>query len=546
MTRERAARPSVATHWWGPPAAGLAFALAYPPLDLLPLALVAAWPFLTFLDRPARTGGARPLTRDFAGGYLFGLAHYGALLYWIAGLTGFSEMAVPAYVASVMVMALNGGLTALAVGFARRRGVSVALAFPLAWTAVEWLRSFGDLGFTWGLAADTLASYPLLIQPAELGGAYLLSLWLLALSTALWRLWRPGPLRRPAVEAPRDRFFRAATVVVLAGIVPLYGAVRLDRLEREMASWPTLRAVAIQPNVPQDRKWDEEFVDETLSRLANLTRQTMRWNPELVVWPESAVPVYLRYDLRARLFVPALAAEIGTPIFTGTNDADTLAGEAGTSAGDYRVYNAAFLVQPHGIASGRYAKHRLVPVAERVPFLPGTATGFFEKLSSWTGQFAPGGQWTTWEIGGAGFGATICYESVFPNVSRALVREGADFLVNITNDAWFGPTAAPYQHASHLSLRAVENRVPYLRSANTGISGWVDPLGRWRARTDLYEFAIVVADLPIPRVATPYTRWGNWAPLTALIAWAVLCLSAGWRWSGHDRRSEPGRSLSPP
>lgn len=123
----------MAAHWWWPPAAGLAFALAYPPLDLLPLALVAPWLFLAFLD--AR--GERSLTRDFAGGYLFGLAYFGALLYWIAGLTGFSVMAVPAYVASVMVMALNGGLTALGVAFARRRGVSVAVSFPLAWTAVE-------------------------------------------------------------------------------------------------------------------------------------------------------------------------------------------------------------------------------------------------------------------------------------------------------------------------------------------------------------------------------------------------------------------------
>lgn len=512
MNPGRGGRPPIAAEWWGPPAAGIALALAYPPLNLLPLALVAAWPLLAFLDRP----GERPLTRDFAGGYLFGLAHFGALLYWIAGLTGFSMMAVPAYVASVMVMALNGGLAAVAVGFARRRGVSVAVSLPLAWTAVEWLRSFGDLGFTWGLAADALAHYPLLIQPAELGGAYLLSLWLLSLSAALWRLWRPaGRWGRPRL---------AIVAVLLAAAVPLYGAVRLSQLEGQAAGWPTLRVAAIQPNVPQDRKWDDGFVDETLARLTALTRRADRWDPALVVWPESAVPVYLRYDLRARALVPAVAADIGAPIFTGTNDADTLAGRSGAQAGDYRVYNAAYLVRPEGIAAGRYAKRRLVPVAERVPFLPGVATGFFESLSSWTGQFTPGQGWPVWAVDGVRFGATICYESVFPNVSRQLVRHGADFLVNITNDAWFGPTAAPYQHASHLPLRTVENRVAYVRSANTGISGWVDPLGRWRARTDLYEFAIVVADVPIPGIRTPYTRWGNWAPMLSLLAWALLCL----------------------
>lgn len=509
--------PTAAPHWWWPPAGGFLLALAYPPLDLLPVALLAPWPLLAFLETP---DGERP-GRAFLGGYLFGLAQFGAVLYWIAGLSGFSAMAVPAYLASVLILAANAGLTGLMVALARRRGISVALSFPLAWTAVEWLRSFGDLGFTWALVGDVLASYPLLIQPAELGGAYLLSLWILGLSSAMYRLLRPRPGSRRALAA--------AATVLLAASAPLYGAFRLERLEEEAASWPRLRAAAIQPNVPQDAKWDEAFVDETFRRLAILTRRAGNHDPELVVWPESAVPVYLRYDARAAALVPALAAEVEAPIFTGTNDADTLDGRSGRSAGDYRVYNAAFLVRADGLAEGRYAKRRLVPVAERVPFVPDLATGVFERLSSWTGQFATGRTWPVWSVEGFGFGATICYESVFPNVSRRLVREGADFLVNITNDAWFGPTAAPYQHASHLPLRAVEHRLSYLRSANTGISGWVDPLGRFRERTPLYEYAVVVADLPMPGITTPYTRWGDWAPLAALALWAGLLLAGGRR-----------------
>jgi apolipoprotein N-acyltransferase len=514
-------RPAVVPHWWGPPAGGFLLALAYPPLDLLPLALLAPWPLLAFLETP---DGARP-GRAFLGGYLFGLAHFGVLLYWIAGLSGFSAMAVPAYLASVLVLAANGGLTALMVAAGRARGLPVVVTFPLAWTAVEWLRAFGDLGFTWGVAGDVLASYPLLIQPAELGGAYLLSLWIMALSSSMYRLWRPAP------GTHRGRV--AVATVLLAAAVPLYGAVRMADLERSAGEWPRLRAAAVQPNVPQDVKWDLAFVDETFARLIRLTRLAERHDPALVVWPESAVPVYLRYDARAAELVPRLAAEIGEPIFTGTNDADTLDGRDGSLPGDYRVYNAAYLVRADGLAEGRYAKRRLVPVAERVPFVPEVATGFFERLSSWTGQFAPGRGWPTWSVGGYAFGATICYESVFPDVSRALVRSGADFLVNITNDAWFGPTAAPYQHASHLTLRSVEHRVSSLRSANTGISGWVDPLGRYHDRTRLYDAALVVADLPMPGITTPYTRWGDWLPLVALVIWAGLLLIGG--------RRPPGR-----
>ncbi len=245
------------------------------------------------------------------------------------------------------------------------------------------------------------------------------------------------------------------------------------------------------------------------------------------------MPSYLRYDPMTRAFVPALAADVRTPIFTGTNDADTLAGRSGRQAGDYRVFNAAYLVRPDTILPGRHAKRHLVPVAERVPFVPGMATGLFERLSTWTGQFSPGEGWTTWSVEGHDFGALICYESVFPDISRALVLEGADFLVNITNDAWFGRTAAPYQHASHLSLRAVEHRVPFLRSANTGISGWVDPLGRWHDRTPLYEEAVVVADLPISGLTTPYTRWGDWVPFACVLAWGGLALIGAARGAGR-------------
>lgn len=513
MRSDTRGRGPIAAWWWWPPAAGLLFALSYPPLDLLPLALVGLWPFFAFLDREGLD-----LRASFAGGYLFGLAHFGALLYWIAGLTGFSVMAVPAYVASVLVLALNGGLTGIFVALARRRGVPMAIGFPLAWTAVEWLRSFGDLGFTWAVAGDVLAAYPLLIQSAELGGVWLLTLWVTGLSAALYRLARPLP------ETRRARV--AALVVALAAAVPVYGAVRLRDLEARIDGWPTLRVAAVQPNVPQEVKWDPAFVDETYRRLATLTLEAAGRDPDLVVWPESAVPGYLRYDPQARALVTGLSRQIGAPIFTGTNDADTLAGRSGSEEGDYRVYNAAYLVSGDSIMPGRYAKRRLVPVAERVPFLPGLLSGVFERMSEWTGQFAPGTGWTTWSVEGWDFGVLICYESVFPASSRALVRNGAHFLVNITNDAWFGRTAAPYQHASHLALRSVEHRVSFLRSANTGISGWVDPLGRYRARTGLYVPGLVVADLPMPAIETPYTRWGSWVPLGSLVLLAILWLVA--------------------
>ncbi|HUP19129.1 MAG TPA: apolipoprotein N-acyltransferase [Gemmatimonadota bacterium] len=520
-------RGPIRAWWWWPALGGLAIALAYPPVNLLPFAFLGPWGLYAFLDREVEDTAGADGRRAFLGGFLFGCARYGVLLTWIAGLTGFSVMAVPGYLFVALGMAATSdGAAAYATALGRRYGLPTALGLPLAWTAVEWLRSFGDLGLPWAVVGDTLAGWPTLVQPAELGGVWLLSLWVMGLSAAGWRVLRPRPGGRRGPVA--------AVAVALAAIVPAYGTIRMAGLERASAAWPTFRAAAVQPNVPQDLKWEDEFEREIRRKLVAGTEQAARSGPQLVVWPESALVSYLRYDPLSRALVPALAAQVGAPILTGTLDADTLPGRSGGERDDYVVYNAAYLVREDGIVPGRWAKRRLVPVAERVPFVPQLATGFFERLSAWTGQFAPGREWRTWEVDGVGFGVLICYESIFPDVSRGLVRSGADFLTNITNDAWFGRSAAPYQHASHLTLRAVEHRVSVLRSANTGISGWVDPLGRYRERTPLYEAAVVSAELPIPGITTPYTRWGDWVPLVALWTWGL------WALVGAARRRSTG------
>ena len=261
----------------------------------------------------------------------------------------------------------------------------------------------------------------------------------------------------------------------------------------------------VQGNVAQSEKWDPARQEEILSRYLRLSRRAAERGARLIVWPEAAVPFFLEQDPRRSRIVD-LARDTGAWLLVGAP------GFRRTADG-FRQLNQAWLIGPDQGLVGWYDKIQLVPFGEYVPF--GFLLSWVNKAVEAVGEFDRGRDAVVFSglpVGGrpVRFGVLICYEGIFPGLTRRFVAGGADFLLNISNDAWYGRTSAPYQHLAMASLRAVENRVPLVRATNTGISAFVEPTGRIVGRTPLFEESIAVRDVTLRPGSSLYARWGNW------------------------------------
>ena len=504
---------------------GLLFAVAFPPIPIIGPAFLCLVPFALAIVRQADEGGA---IRDAARtGFWFGVVGYGATLYWIAiALAIFTKLAFLGYVASVLVMAVWTAIGGAALFCARRVSrLPMAILLPTVWVALELLINYvPDLAFPWLPLGLATARHPLLAQAADISSVRGVSFWIAATNGLIVDAYLLRE-RRPAV------LLRIAILVALAGLVAAYGSWRLSSVRlRDLAP-----IAIVQPNIPQEEKWQEENRNAIIQRLSALTRERVaREDDALIVWPEVALPGYLGDHPEWRDTLRTLSTIEGTPIITGVLDAQF------SSPTEYEYYNAAVVVD----ASGRlgtqppYYKAYLVPIVERVPFVN---PRWFRNLKFF-GGFGRGTSTRPFVFTFGRVGVLICYESIFPQVSRTYRNKGADALLNITNDAWFGQSFAPYQHEAHLALRAIENRVGIVRSANTGISEYIDPLGRVHGATELFVEASRSYRVQTTSERTLYSRFGDW--MSALAAIATLALVA-WDRLGR-RRTPPGSAPAKP
>src|SRR5438876_144890 len=318
---------------------------------------------------------------------------------------------------------------------------------------------------------------------------------------------RRSATREPGAGSGTLRWRPAAAMLASIVCAGAYGVWRERTLPiRELGT-----VGLIQPNEGFREKWDPRHADSVVAKLVTMSRALEARGPlDLVLWPEAAIPGWLAEMPGWDAKFAALAREGRIPILTG--------GIHAVSADVY--YNAAFFYdstgqwRPYPV----YGKHYLVPVVERVPFVPVRLFRSVPGLRQWSGGFSPGPTLPLYETKMARFGVVICYESAFDELARAYRRAGAHFLVNITNDAWYGRTAGPYQHASHLVLRAIETRTGIARAANDGISEFVDPLGQTYAATGLEVEATVADRLRTSDVITPYVRLGDWVGTLCVLA----------------------------
>ncbi len=444
----------------------------------------------------------------FRTGYVYGLAFYLTGTHWIALLSNVAItvpwLKYPAWLLAGAYLALFAGLTTWVAGVLVRHGrAPLAVAFPFVALAVEELRASGELGFPWFQPGYSQHAYVPVIQLAALGSVSLVTLWVLGVNVAVWRAWRTR---------------RAATVAAAAALVIApwaWGAAVTARAPR-----PSGPAVGlIQGCIPGEIKWAGGHEHEILSTFLALSHRAAidSLAPKILIWPETATGSYLRKQLDQTIELTEFAARERVAVFTGLPDY-----ELGPDSKP-RYFNAGALFLPGGPWPTLYAKRHLVPFGERMPFQ--RLVPALGKIDLGQAEWTPGRDPVLFPGGTGRFGCLVCFESIFPDLARDDVRRGATWLVNVTNDEWFGLSAALDQHAAMAVFRSVENRVPLARCANTGLTMMIDPWGRVTARAPVWKPGVVVARLAEPGAPTPYAHLGDWPGAVAI---AGVCVLAGW------------------
>jgi apolipoprotein N-acyltransferase len=485
---------------------GLATAAAMPPTDLTPL-LAVAFPGLLWLD----DGGASP-GASFRLGWVFGFGFFLAGLYWIAAalfvdidrfwwLVPFAAAGLPAGFAIFIGLAMLAAN--LVARMLRLPAAARVFAFAIAWSAAEWARGHAFTGLPWNLIGYTWSGgFPgsiAILQSVAVVGIYGLS-FVTVLAASLPALLG-SPRQGPMLAARRWAPAIAAGFLIL---VPAFGgAIRLATTATVLTG---TRLRLVQPSIPQSLKWDPAAARDNFRRLLDLSAASARDPVAAILWPEAATPFLLGRDEPARRAIAAIVPK-GGYLITGALRANPPPRPV------EEIWNSIEALDDRGDIVAHYDKAHLVPFGEYVPFrklLP------FNKITAGTMDLSAGpGPQTLVLPGLPPFAPLICYEAIFPGAVVAEADRPA-WMLNVTNDAWYGRSSGPYQHFAIARTRAVEEGLPLVRVANNGISAVVDPLGRVLVRTHLDSIGYVDAALPAAVSRTPYVRIGDWM-LTALL-----------------------------
>ena len=498
---------------------GVLYALAYEHGALWPLAFVALVPLLVAVERAAAS--SRPTVQALRLGVCAGLLQQGIAYRWLLPtIADFSGMPFAATaLAWTLLIAYQAGQLALWCALlvrGRTRGWPLLALAPLAWGAIEQLY---PLLFPSPFAA-VLHAQPLLLQSLELWGARPISM-LLVLTSAALVMKSGGTGKResgkPASESkfrfPLSRFPVRLSVLAAWIALAAYGAWRIAAVETAVAAAPKLELGLVQANLGTAQKRRDGAASRRIQ--LELTRGLLQTGrPELLIWPETALPGLIAADVRE---LSGVVGELGTPLLSGAVVHRNALGRA-------RLWNSAFLLDDHARVIGRSDKLRLVPFAERLPF--GERVPQLYELAPGAGAFSPGRAPAALQLNGHAIAVLICYEDILPDLVREVVAATRpQLLVNITNDAWFGDTAAPHIHFALSTLRAIEHRRFLVRATNSGVSAVVDPTGRVLATLPLFQRATLRTRVALLAAVTPYARLGDLAGYLALLACALLCFA---------------------
>ena len=484
-----------------PVVSGIALWLSFPDFAIFPLAWVALIPYLYFLSNRPGWGSV------LIGHLLFTGLYFGGVLYWIPRVAvvygGFGwPGALVLYALLLLLMAVFLApftlLTRLVAGRAPRQALVCAAGF---WLLTELLRNYYVFnGFPWAQLGYSQYPYHWLIQIADLSGVYLVSFLIVLGNAAVLSMFRFRDWKLVALFA---------TLMVAANAYGLYRAY----LWRPAVK-PAVKVAIVQPDVALAAK-DDYYATKYFEEMPAAYRRAVKSGADWVIFPEAQNPYFFNEDFYYRNFMTRMTKSAGVPLLFNSTNVES----------DDRYYNSALLLGPSGQLDYRYDKRHLVPFGEYVPLKEWLS--FFDPLTHEVSAFTPGSKSELGTVAGLKFATLICYESIFPEVAREFQKQGADALVILTNDAWYGRTAAPEQHLEIGAFRAIENRRTVLRAANSGYSAVIDPLGRFRRKSRLFERDLIIADVAGQSGRTPYSYVGEWLNIILISACAPLAFRRG-------------------
>ena len=479
----------------------------------------------------------KTIGQGFRLGWITGFVSFLGILYWVTQ-TMHRYGGIPIFISLIVLGALAlylsvyiGAFSALLSMVERGSEWSMlVLASPL-WVSLEYLRSILLTGFPWeNLGYSQYIALPV-IQIADLAGVYGVSFVVVLVNSLIFHIIRH--LRRTG----RTPIAAILCLVAVVGLVLAYGVMRIHQENERMCALTPIKVGIVQGNIDQSLKWEDAYQRETLRVYKRLTQEVAKEKPELVIWPETAVPFFFPFDQPFSPMVRTAGSKTGVHLLFGSPFYQD-------KKDHIRYLNSAYLLSPDGEIKGRYDKIHLVPFGEYVPFsrfLP-----FIRPLVEGVGDFASGEETTgamVFSIPSAKFGVLICYEIIFPGLNRRFIRKGADFLVTITNDAWFGKTSAPFQHFSMATFRAIENRVSVARAANTGISGIISSTGRIVTQTDIFSRQTVTGHVYPKNSDTFYTRHGDTFAYACMI-WSILLIGSSCILQREKKRTQPNSNTN--
>lgn len=472
---------------------GFVMVFAFPPFDIWTIAWFGIVPlFFAIHDKKPREA--------FFIGFIWGITFFLGTVYWVVNsMVNYGN--VPIFASVIVLMLLVIVLSLYPAVFCLLSTLDPRLStffIPCIWVSLEYIRTFLFTGFPWVLLGYSQTTFLPIMQIADITGVYGVSFLVVMVNVFLFQIIRyfsDGKDKPPIKEC-----IAVFSILILAlG----YGYFRIGQIDKLTKNWRQIKIGIAQGNIDQAHKWDPAYQEETINIYKNLSMDMANKNIDLIVWPETATPFWLQSDEKLGPIVFDVAKTLSVNLITGSPSYRYSLDGLTTN-----YFNSVFLISKKGEITGRYDKVHLVPFGEYVPlkrFLP------FEKLVAGIGDFSAGKDIEPLLLNGDTFGVLICFEIIFPHLARDFVNEGSDFLITVTNDAWFGRSSAPYQHLSQSLVRSIENRVFLVRAANTGISAVVDPVGRIIKKSNIFtrESLIDTISLKEKSFKTFYTRYGD-------------------------------------